>query len=92
MGYSPHNRNVLTPFFYFAFALGKAIFLAKKCKIDRNVQIQANLQKCAWNWFFLQGRQAFCEKNETTQICRHKSVDKLRSPHAEVNLYYDYLV
>ena len=22
-------------------------------EIDRNVQIQGNLQKCAWDWFYL---------------------------------------
>ena len=39
----PHNRNVMTPFFYFAFALGRAVILRKSTEMCKFKEIYKNV-------------------------------------------------
>ena len=63
----PHNRNVLTPFFYFAFALGRAIKNAKSTEMCKFKQIYKNVPGIG---FFFKAGGRFAKRMEL-----HKFVD-----------------
>ena len=61
------NRNVLTPFFYFAFALGKAVILGKSTEMCKFKQIYKNVPEIG---FFVKAGRRLVERMEP-----HKFVD-----------------
>ena len=49
----PPQQRCAEPILLLCICPRQGNYFGKKCKINRNVQIQANLQKCAWVMMFI---------------------------------------